>query len=118
MITNIQIEMGVSVSLVVLEFPIEFGMQFMEFGINFNVGIDIKVLRLTIFLNFKLCAGISPFEYCYEKELWSMSATAWHWNNNDKKFIEYGLGSCSDKSTKAMPVNADAAKTNIRFYFV
>eukprot|EP01083_Nonionella_stella_P199831 732442_1 len=111
-ILNAQVVMGVSVSFVVIEFSFSLGIDIENFGIYGDIGIDIKVLQLNIYLQFQVCAGAWIFQACWSTTLWSTDLVAWTFQ---QKFAEFGSGSSSTKS--ALPSNADEATTVLRFYW-
>ncbi len=60
-IINAQIVMGIDVSVIVLSFPFEIGVNLDDFGLFGDIKVDLKVLELTIFLKFKVCLDLFLF---------------------------------------------------------
>ena len=60
-ILNAQVEMGVTVALVVIEFPVDIGINVEDAGVFGDISVDIKVLDLTIFLKFKFSANLYAY---------------------------------------------------------
>eukprot|EP01084_Bolivina_argentea_P197428 338347_1 len=111
-----QIEMGVQVSLIAVSFPFEMGINIEDFGMYGDIGVDVKVLQLSIFLQFKMCAGAWIFQYCFTQELWSMSFSAWEYN---VQLAEWGTGSKAEKTQieGEQKVSVDQGVTTIRYYW-
>eukprot|EP01083_Nonionella_stella_P308262 1086824_1 len=91
-ILNAQIVMGVTVTFIYIEFPFTLGLDISNFGLSGAIGIDIRVLQLSIFLQFKLCAGFSIFQVCFSTTLFSFGLTAWEY---EQEFMRFGTGSSS-----------------------
>eukprot|EP01083_Nonionella_stella_P094601 265480_1 len=111
-ILNAEVVLGVDVTVVMLEFPFDLGINLADFGVFGSIGMDLKVFSLDIYLQFKLCAGIWIFQVCFSTTLWDLSLTAWEYKDT---FAEFGMGSYSHKS--AIPPKPEDAVTQLRFYW-
>eukprot|EP01084_Bolivina_argentea_P188708 324774_1 len=115
-ILNAQVVMGVTVALVVIEFPVDIGINVENAGVFGDISVDIKVIDLTIFLKFKLCLGISIFQICpLDLTLWSTEITAWEYK---KQLAVFGMGSHAQKgSSQYMPSAVNEATTSLKIYW-
>eukprot|EP01083_Nonionella_stella_P301077 1031181_1 len=109
-ILNAEVVLGVDVTVVMLEFPFDLGINLADFGVFGSIGMDLKVFSLDIYLQFKLCAGIWIFQVCFSTTLWDLSLTAWEYKDT---FAEFGMGSYAHKS--AIPVGDPVSE--LRFYW-
>ena len=100
-------------SFVTVAFPINVGLAMDSFGFFGDVGVDIKVLELTIFLKFRICIDLLFFSSCpVSITLWRFSITAYEYQDT---IAQWGTGSRADKSQ--FSPNIESAKTILRVYF-
>eukprot|EP01084_Bolivina_argentea_P226188 382095_1 len=109
-----QVQMGVSVSFVWLQLPVDFGLNLNDGGFFGDIDIHFKVLKLSIFLKFQVCGGSWIFTWCLaDVTLWSKSISAY-----EKKATlwDFGMGSYTGKNKGGKNgVNTDP--TIVRFYW-
>eukprot|EP01084_Bolivina_argentea_P226187 382091_1 len=113
-----QVQMGVSISFVWLQFPVNVGvnLESQNFGLFGDIGVDFKVLQLSIFLKFQVCGGTWIFKFCAaDVTLWSLSHSEYR-----KKITlwDFGMGSNTGKNAGGSKTNLqDTEQTVIRFYW-
>ena len=110
-----QLSFGVTVSVVIIDFPLNFMLDIQKFGLYGDFGMDFKVLQLRIFLEFQICGGFSIFTFCLvDVTLWSFEITAY------QKYIEFVRWGMASKSNSRRRLSVDEESeliTQFRVYW-